>query len=111
MLATMASEDGFERPERTPERREKMAREREQKQVIRQILTDGKTLIDRGRDEAVSKKQKAFPLTTENLAAGNLTREQVATTIRQWLFDTYQNRVLLDEYDDDLHIVSFLVGN
>lgn len=88
-----------------------MSQKREQKRIIREIFTNGKEVIKQTWSKTRSRKEKTFTLTAEDLARGGLlTREEVATVIRQWLFDTYQGKLELEYYNDDTRTVSFSIG-
>ena len=93
--------------------KERMAAEREQKQTIGELLTNGKHIIDKAWKKARENKQNTFTLPTkvELTANGLLTREEVATVIRRWIFENYQGQLGLYLYSDRPQEIHFSVTN
>ncbi len=90
---------------------ERMATERAQKEHILQLLRDNKETVDKHWWAARGKGQDVFTLRADHLTAhGVLTDMEVATLIRRWVFETYNNRLALDRYDGATGHIRFLVS-
>lgn len=83
-----------------------MEKRRDQKALIRKVLTASKKVIDSGREKAVQRGDGTFVLAVidDLTASGLLTRDDVATEIRAWLLKTYEKeteKVYLDRFNAD----------
>ena len=94
------------------ESREQMADEREQKAFINNLFNSGKEVIEATWDKARLARKKTFTLTIANdlTKVGLVSREQVASIIRQWTFETYNGRLGLERFDDTHRQVCFRIA-
>lgn len=92
--------------------KERMADERDQKAFIKDLFDGGRNSIEKAWDKARLERRKTFTLKVSNdlTKIGLISRDQVASIIRQWIFETYDGRLGLERFDDTTRQISFRIA-
>ncbi len=92
-----------------PKPKEQLTAERDQRESIRSLFAVRRDVLEKAWKRAQGERKRTFTLKTQSDLTRNglISREDVASTIRQWTFETYNGRLGLERFDDAQREVCF----